>query len=199
MESTNSQALQMYALIDASASPEVLARVENVVSVYGRRIRHGFVMTPHGESQVIFFEVKKKECPIVETLANLAERYSLYPMYVIQENKDHLPKQSQNIWYMVDEVKFEIPDMTAEALPFWKARYAQLLKEIYRDSSVFIKSFVYLGKSGTLHVMSFNSERSPMYRGTMLGVPEWNDQMNRIIAEVNGENVFKASVRYTNL
>ena len=199
MEQKNVQDLQMYALIDASASPEVLERVQKVVSVYGRRIRHGCVITPHGESKVIFFEVKKKECPIVETLASLAERYSLYPMYVIQENKDHLPKYAQNIWYMVDEVKFEISDMDEAKMEEWKARYAALLKEIYRDSSVFVKSFIYLGKSGTLHVMSFNSERSPKYRGTMLGVPEWNDQMERIVTEMNGENVFKAAVRYTNL
>lgn len=193
------ESLQMYALIDASAKPEVLERVERVVSVYGRRIRRGVVMTPHGEAPVIFFEVKKKECPIVDTLTALAEQYSLYPMYVIQEHKDHLPKHARNIWYMVDEVKFELPAMTEDEFNEWRQGYAGLLKEIYRDSSVFIKSFMYYGKSGTPHVMSFNSERSPRYRGTMLGVPEWNDQMERILSAVDAQNVFKAAVRYTNL
>lgn len=191
--------LQMYALIDASAAPEVLETVKKVIATYGRRIRNGFVVTPHGEDNVIFFEVKKKECPIVEILSSLAGKYGLYPAYVIQENKDHLPKYAKNIWYMVDEVKFEIPDMDAEKLEAWKATYRQRLKEIYRDDSVFVKSFVYLGKSGTVHVMSFNSERSPKYRGTELGVPEWNDTMEGIIRWAGPSEVTKMSVRYTNL
>lgn len=199
MEQNNVQSLQMYALIDASASPDVLEKVQKVVSVYGRRIRNGFVITPHGEASVIFFEVKKKECPIVETLSSLAERYSLYPMYVIQENKDHLPKHSQNVWYMVDEVKFELPNMDEQKLEEWKQDYAKRLKEIYRENSVFIKSFVYLGKQGSLHVMSFNSERTPSYRGKSLGVPEWNDQMEELIRIYQPISVFKAAVRYTNL
>lgn len=196
---TETKSLQMYALVDASAKPEVLERVERVVSVYGRRIRRGCVLTPHGESPVIFFEVKKKECPIVETLAALAEQYSLYPMYVIQEHKDHLPKNSRNIWYMVDEVKFELPVMTEDEFNEWKQGYAALLREIYRDNSVFIKSFMYYGKSGTPHVMSFNTERSPRYRGKDIGVPEWNDAMELIVKQVGGQEVFKAAVRYTNL
>ena len=196
---TNVEALQMYALIDASAAPEVLSVVERVISTYGRRIRHGFVVTPHGEDKVIFFEIKKKECPIVEILSSMAAKYSLYPAYVVQENKDHLPYNAQNIWYMVDEVKFELPDMDAEKLEAWKATYRQRLKEIYRDDSVFVKSFVYLGKSGTVHVMSFNTERSPKYRGTMLGVPEWNDTMEEIVKWAGPSVVTKLSVRYTNL
>ncbi len=199
MEKNNS--LQMYALIDASAAPQVLKEVETVVSTYGRRIRHGFVITPHGESQVIFFEVKKKECPIVEVLAALAERYNLYPMYVVQENKDHLPKRAANTWYMVDEVKFMIPDFTPEKVEEWKMKYSHKIKEIYREESVFVKSFCYLGKAGVFHVMSFNTERLPKYRGKELGVPEWNDVMEEIIKsqDPQPEEVVRMSVRYTNL
>jgi hypothetical protein len=187
----------MYALIDASASEEVLSQLQSVISVYGKRIRKGVVLTPHGESPVIFFEIKKKEGPIVEVLSNLAERYSLYPLYVIQENKDHLPKHASNIWYMVDEVKYELTGV--EDFEAWKKQYSSLLKEAYRENHVFIKSFVYKGKSGVLHVMSFNSERQPNYRGTMLGVPEWSDQMIKLLKTVNAENVVARAVRYTNL
>ena len=193
------EALQMYALIDASAAPEVLETVKRVVSTYGRRNPQRLVFTPHGEENVKFFEINKNESPIVLNLSMLAEKYSLYPAYVVQENKDHLPKRSRNEWYMVDEVKFELPNMDVEKFNVWKAAYAQMLKTIYRDNSVFIKSFVYLGKSGTVHVMSFNSERAPKYRGMMLGVPEWNDTMDGIIKWAEPERVTKMSVRYTNL
>ena len=198
-EIATATAKKQYALVDAMAAPEVLTSVKSVISVYGQRIRDGFVLTPHGEAKVIFFEVKKKECPIVDVLTNLAERYSLYPTYVVQEHKDHLPKNAKNIWYMVDEVKFELPGMDEEKLEEFKADYLQMIKEIYREDSVFIKSFIYLGKGGIVHVMSFNSERSPKYRGTMLGVPEWNETLDKIIGRVQPENIVKMAVRYTNL
>jgi hypothetical protein len=191
------KSLQTYALIDASASEEVLSQLQSVISVYGKRIRKGVVLTPHGESPVIFFEIKKKEGPIVEVLSNLAERYSLYPLYVIQENKDHLPKHANNIWYMVDEVKYELTGV--DDLEAWKKQYSSLLKEAYREDHVFIKSFIYQGKSGLVHVMSFNSERQPNYRGTMLGVAEWHEQMDKLLKAVNAENVISRAVRYTNL
>lgn len=201
---TRAEALQMYALVDASGvSHEVTSAVENVVAIYGRRIRHGFVITPHGESEITFFEIKKKGCPIVEALTSLVRMYpGLYPMYVVQENKDHLPKHvadSRSKWWMVDEVKFEIANMTAEKMAEWKARYFEILKRMYREESVFIKSFVYLGKSGALHVMSFNSERSVNFRGSVLGVPEWNEVMDKVMAEAGAEKVTKMAVRYTNI
>ena len=191
--------LQMYALIDASASPAVLQEVKTVVSVYGRRIRDGYVVTPHGEDKVIFFEIKKKECPIVEVLASLAQRHGLYPMYVIQEHKDHLPKNAYNAWFMIDEVKFELKTMTEDEFDAFRSEYRQEIKRRYKEDSVFIKSFMYLGKSGIPHVMSFNSERPVNYRGTVLGVPGWHDSMNKILNIYKPEKVFKMSVRYTNL
>lgn len=201
---TKKEALQMYALIDASSvAPEINSAVENVIAIHGQRIRHGVVMTPHGESKITFFEIRKKCCPIVESLTSLVRMYpGLYPMYVVQENKDHLPKHvegSKSKWWMVDEVKFEIWGMDQQTTEEWKAKYFEILKRIYREESVFIKSFIYLGKSGALHVMSFNSERTMKFRGGMLGVPEWNEAMDKVLAEVNPDIVSKMAVRYTNI
>lgn len=198
------EALQMYALVDASGvSPEVTSAVENVVAIYGRRIRHGWVLTPHGESKITFFEIKKKGCPIVEALTSLVRMYpGLYPLYVVQENKDHLPKHvadSRSKWWMVDEVKFEIANMDEQSTEVWKAKYFEILKRIYREESVFVKSFIYLGKSGTIHVMSFNSERPANFRGSTLGVPEWNEVLDKVTAEAGAEKVTKMAVRYTNI
>ena len=204
MDSKNS--LQMYALVSASAaSSEVVETVKKVISTYGRRIRNGFILTPHGFDEIVFFEIKQKGGPIVETLTALVRIYPwLYPMYVIQENKDHLPKypiSSSSRWWMVDEVKFQIPNMDEEKTKEFMKRYIDLLKRIYRQESVFVKSFIYLGKSGTVHVMSFNSERPIKFRGGMLGVPEWNEAMDKILAALGGEveEVQKMAVRFTNI
>ena len=194
--------LQMYALVDASGvTKEVANAVETVVSTYGRRIRHGYVLTPHGESPIIFFEIRKKECPIVESLTALVQMYpGLYPVYVVQENKDHLPKAgAKNRWWMVEEIKFEIPNMDEEKTEAFKKRYLELIKRVYRQNSVFLKSFIYLGKKGSVHVMSFNSERPIKYRGGMLGVPEWNEAMDKVLAEFAPAGVAKMAVRYTNV
>ncbi len=202
MDKVNS--LQMYALINTSAaSSEVVETVKKVVANYGRRIRNGFVLTPHGFDEIVFFEIRKKGGPIVEALTALVRMYpGLYPVYVVQENKDHLPKHaegSSSQWWMVDEVKFQISNMNEEKTREFMKRYLDILKRIYRQDSVFIKSFIYLGKSGTVHVMSFNSERPIKFRGGMLGVPEWNEVMERIMTEVGAEEVQKMAVRYTNV
>ena len=191
--------LQMYALVSTSAAFEALETVKKVIATYGRRIRNGFVITPHGEDQIIFFEIKKKEGPIVDVLSQLAKRFCLYPVYVVQENKDHLPKYANNRWYMVDEVKFELPDMDAKKFIAWKADYMQKLKEIYRDDSIFIKSFVYLGKSGTVHVMSFNSERALQSGRTELGVPGWDEAMKKVVLWAQPSELMRMSVRYSGL
>ena len=188
-----------YALIDASAAPEVLEKVKSVIADYGQRIRSGYVLTPHGKDKVIFFEVKRKHCQIVDVLQQMASMYSLYPMYVIQEDKDHLPKTTKTTWYVVDEIKMALNKMDQNEFDLFVDDYVQTVKSIYRDDSVFVKSFVYLGKYGVPHIMSFNSERQPSYRGTMLGVPEWHDAMKKIEAKYEPEEIECMSVRYTNL
>ena len=188
-----------YALIDASAAPEVLEKVKSVIADYGQRIRSGYVLTPHGKDKVIFFEVKRKHCQIVDVLSQMARMYNLYPMYVIQEDKDHLPKETRPTWYMVDEIKMALKKMDEAEFDRFTDDYVQTVKKIYREDSVFIKSFVYLGKYGVPHVMSFNSERLPSYRGTMLGVPEWHDSMKKIEEKYKPVEIELMAVRYTNL
>ncbi|MBE6443177.1 MAG: hypothetical protein E7020_00725 [Alphaproteobacteria bacterium] len=192
--------LQTYAIVDASAPAEVLQEVESVISIYGRRIRRGFVLTPHGVNKIIFFEVKKKHCQIVDVLAKLAEMYDLYPMYVMQEGKCHLPKNpTETKWYLVDEVKMTMPVMTEEEFEQFKSSCMHVLKERYREDHVFIKLFVYRGKYGVVHVMAFNSERDPLYTGMDIGVPGWKDAMVKVEAEFKTEEVQRMCVRYTNL
>ena len=192
--------LLTYAIVDASAPAEVLQNVENVISSYGRRIRKGFVLTPHGVSNIIFFEVKKKRCQIVDVLAKLAEMYGLYPMYVMQEGKCHLPKNpTETKWYLVDEVRMTMPVMTEEEFEQFKADCMHTLKERYREDSVFVKLFVYRGKYGVVHVMAFNTERDPLYTGMDIGVAGWNGAMAKVEAELRPEGVEHKRVRYTNL
>ena len=202
-----SQPVYRYALVDASASPQVMQAVKNAIAHFGRRVREGFVISPHGESPIAFFEVWKKNGPIVEALKAQAERYSLYPAYVIQEDKDHLPKEDTGTrWYMVEEYRYDIVGISEEEFFLWRNAYAKALKEVYRDDSVFVKTFFYFGHDAVLHVMSFNSERSPKYRGKDLGVPEWYDAMEKLVAKMKlvswtfaPVKIEHKVVRYTNL
>ena len=196
-----------YAMVDASSCQEVALRaVTAVVKMWNKEIRDGVCLSQYGESPIRFFEVMKKNGPIVGAIKHQAREHGLYPAYIIQEDKDHLPKEKTGTqWYVVDEVRYDLLDMTEEKFAHWKADYIQALKHIYREEHVFVKSFAYLGKGGILHVMSFNTDRDPMSRDRIIGVPQWNEAIDHLIDRLETErgyvpaNVQKKTVRYTNL
>ncbi len=196
---TKEQNCRCYALVDASAAPKVLEKVKSVIADYGQRIRSGFVLTPHGKDNVIFFEIKRKYSQIVDVLSQMANMYGLYPVYIIQEDHSRQEKGSKTTWYVVDEIKMALEEMAEDEFEIFTDDYVQTVKSIYREDSVFIKSFVYHGKYGVPRIMSFNSERVPSYRGTMLGVPEWHDAMQKIQDKYEPVEVERMSVGYTNL
>ena len=200
----NVRQVTRYAIVDASQR-EALDPVVAAVLNWNREVRYGVCLNQYGESPVCFLEVMKKKGPIVETIKHQAEARGLYPVYVVQEDKDHVPKEDTGTrWYVVDEVRYDILGMDDEKVNQWKADYIAVCKHIYREEHVFVKTFAYLGKGGILHVMSFNTDRDPMSRDRIIGVPQWNDAMAVLIEKIKSHgyvpaNMRQKSVRYTNL
>ena len=201
----NVRRVTRYAIVDASQR-EALDAVVAAVLVWNREVRYGFCLNQYGQSLVCFLEVMRKKGPIVETIQHQAEARGLYPVYIVQEDKDHLPKEDTGTrWYVVDEVRYDLTNMDEEKFTKWKADYIAACKRTYREDHVFVKTFAYLGKGGVLHVMSFNTDREPMYRGRVIGVPQWNDAMGGLIQRMKNEhgyvpvNMRQKAVRYTNL
>ena len=188
--------LVKYCIVDASSiTASAKKAVKELVANYGNLVMDGAVLSPHGESAISFIEINFKEGPIVDLMVGMADRYNLYPFYIIEENKGHLPKSGKYQRYIVDEATCLFPKNVR--LPRFKELVIQECKKIYREDSVFLKSFVYEGEN-FFHVALFNSERSPKSRGTIIGVPEWNEAVCRFVSDLNGKVEFK-TVRYANL
>ena len=202
-----SRQVTRYAMIDASSGQEAaLEKVTGVVMNWNKEIRDGFCLSQYGETPIRFFEVMKKNGPIVNAIRHQAQVHGLYPAYIVQEDKDHLPKeQTGTPWYVVDEVRYDLTGMDEAKVEAWKADYIAACKHIYREEHVFVKTFAYLGKGGVLHVMSFNTDRDPMSRDRIIGVSEWNEAMDKLVEALTTEHGYvpsgmsKKTVRYTNL
>jgi len=189
--------LVKYCIVDASSMEQAAkAAVRKLVENYGSKVMDGSVISPHGESSVSFVEIDFKEGRVVDLMVALAERYSLYPFYIIEENKGHLPKQAKYQRYIVEEATALFPK-TRSGLPRFKELLFQACKKIYREESVFVKAFVYEGER-FFHVAMFNSERAPMSRDTIIGVPEWREAICKLVSNLSGSVTFK-TVRYANL
>ncbi len=189
--------LVKYCIVDASSMEHAAkSAVRKLVERYGSKMVDGCVICPHGESSVSFVEINFKEGPVVDMMVNIAERYSLYPFYIIEENKGHLPKQAKYQRYIVEEGT-ALFKKTRAGLPRFKELLAQACKKIYREESVFVKAFVYEGDR-FFHVAMFNSERSPKSRDTIIGVPEWREAICKLVSDLSGSVTFK-TVRYANL
>lgn len=200
--------LQRYAIVDRdSMNDSVKSVLTSVAKQYEKNMLAGYVLSPHGGNKVYFVETIKKEGPIVEAIAHLAHEYGIYPAYVINEDKDHLPKHSVReneafIWYVIDActMLFSKPEGGREE---FVQQLLQQIKKIYREDSTFLKVFLYEGNT-YMHVVAFNSERDPKYRGSILGVPQWRDEVCRLVSDMEKEHKvtckaeFK-TVRYTNL
>ena len=184
----------MYAIIDA-ASMEGMAKsaMASMVQTYGRKTFDGYMVTQYGHSPVMFLELLRKEGPIVDIIGSLADRYHLYPAYIVEEHKSHLPKEAKYPRYIVDQavMLFEKQDIRE-----WIEKFIHVAKEVYRNSSTFMKAFVY-DDNGILRVAMFNSERDPMYRGSNLGVPQWHDAVTYLAKELGTEPDFR-TIRYAN-
>lgn len=89
--------------------------------------------------------------------------------------------------------------MSAEAYQAWIPDYQAVVEKIYNEDKVFIKSFVYHGKSGVPHILFFNSERNPKYKGETVGVQEWQNTMKKLVKSFCAKKVVKRLVRYTSL
>ena len=193
------KSFKAYAIVSASSQHYVSERVKFVISKHGQGVENGIVITPHGTDSIMVFEIPNATSQIVDELSSLAKEYNLYPMYVIQEELA-LPTNRDDVkWYKVDEVKMRFSMMSeAEFVKFIDAA-KQCAKEIYRDDSIFLKIFAYRGESGHVHVMSFNTERSPKYRGDKIGVPEWTDAIYKFVKEMFPRVHTHKVVHYANL
>ncbi len=189
--------LEKYCIIDASSLEYAAkAAVGSLVENHGSKLIDGSVVSPHGETSVSFVEIDFKEGPVVDMMVAIAERYSLYPFYIIEENKGHLPKQAKYQRYIVEEAT-ALFRRERLSLARFKELLLQACKKIYRENSVFVKAFVYEGDR-FFHVALFNSERSPKSRDTIIGVPEWREVICKLVSDLNGSVTFK-TVRYANL
>lgn len=190
----------MYALIDACAQPEVL---ENIMSVYGDPAYRGFVITPYLKTPVIFLKSNNEDGSNVKTFSAQVRQYSLnplyiismYPIYTIWECKKIFQDGTENAEHMIDAVKFELPIKTEDDFEKWRCGYSDLLREIYRDASVYIKSFMYCDENRVLHVTLFNSE-SDLRLQENSGVPKWNELIEGIFETMKIHSIFKTVVRY---
>lgn len=199
--------LERYAIVDASMSESVKNALVAVAKQYEKNMLSGVVLSPHGASKVFFIETIRKEGPIVDTIAHMAQQYGIYPAYVVNEDKDHAPKYSVRgkeafTWYVVDActMLFSKPE---GGMDEFLQQLHKLLKKIYREHSTFLKLFIYEGNTW-MHVVSFNSERDPKYRGLEIGVPQWREEVCNLISDMEKEYkvACKAEfkiVRYTNL
>lgn len=200
--------LNRYAIVDGDSMKESVKSVlTSIAKQYEKNMLCGFVLSPHGGDKVYFVETIKKEGPIVDTIAYLAKEQGIYPAYVINEDKDHTPKHSVRdkeafTWYVVDActMLFKKPEGGKEA---FLGQLLQQVKKIYREDSTFLKLFFYEGNTW-MHVVGFNSERDPKYRGREIGVPQWRDEICRLISEMEKEHSLECKaefkiVRYTNL
>ena len=175
------KSFKAYAIVSASSQHYVSERVKNVIAKHGQAVENGVVITPHGTDNIMLFEIPNATSQIVDELSSMANEYNLYPMYVIQEELA-MPTDRDGVkWYKVDEVKMRFSMMSeAEFVKFIDAA-KQCAKEIYRDDSIFLKIFAYRNEEGYVHVMAFNTERSPKYRGGKIGVPEWTDAVYKFV------------------
>lgn len=187
---------KMYAIVDAStlnSQSSAKKALLEMVSAYGREYFDGVMISQYGANEVMFIELLKKEGPIVDILGAVADKYNLYPVYLVEEHKDYMPRFAKYERFIVDQAVMQFDNVNFAE---WRQKFVLAAKEIYRNDHVFIKAFVYENR-GVIRVMMHNSERDPMYRGSMLGVPQWHDAITKLAKELGGEPQFR-TIRYAN-
>ena len=193
------KSFKAYAIVSAISRQYVADEVSGVIRHHGKSIENGVVITPHGIDNVTFFEIENLAGSVVDELRYLANEHHLYPMYVIHEDLGLSAKLNDVHWYKVDEVRMRFSMMSdAEFVKFIDAA-KRCAKEVYRDASIFLKIFAYRSEEGYVHVMAFNTERSPKYRGYKIGVPEWTDGIYKFVNEMYPRVHTHKVVQYANL
>ncbi len=189
--------LEKYCIIGASSMSDVARRsIKGLVESYGSRVVDGWCVTQYGVSAVTFVQIEWKEGPIVDMMVSLAERYNLYPFYIMEENKGYLSKQAKFQHYIVEEAT-AVFSKNAAGIDRFKELVGQTCKKIYREEHVFVKMFMYEALDG-YHAAMFNTERSPQSRDKIIGVPEWREAVCKFVSEMCGSVRFK-TIRYANL
>lgn len=193
---------RLYAIVDASdnASVEVL---KSVLAPFEPKYREGKTLTISGVQDVLFVEFRKREGPMFDIMKNLAARCSLYPFYVVEENKGHHPKDKYGNaceYYIVDAAILDFP-MPENGLDAWIEEIRAKAKEIYRNNSVFLKFHVYgRGEDGTVHVLCGNTENTNRHAlgEVKLGEKGWKDCVRKVAEDLGLPLEFK-TIRYKNL
>lgn len=194
---------RLYAIVDASdnASVEVL---KSVLAPFEPKYRKGKTLTISGVQDVLFVEFRKREGPMFDIMKNLAARCSLYPFYVVEENKGHHPKGDKYgnacEYFVVNAaiVDFPVPE---DALNGWIEEVRAKAKEIYRNDSVFLKFHVYWRpEDQSVHVLCGNTENTNRHGSgeVVLGEEGWKEGVCKLAEALKIPVEFR-QIRYKNL
>ncbi len=196
--------VRLYAIVDASDTAAV-ATLKAVLTPYSPKYRDGKTVVIGGVEHVLFVEFRKREGPMFDIMKSLADRYKLYPFYVIEEDKDLQPKSDKYgndcKYFVVDAAVMDFP-APAEGFGTWQEKFRAVAKEIYRDDSVFLKVHAYYRReNGTIHAIIGNTEntkRQAPEDKVKLGEKGWRDAVCKMAEALGIEPKFK-KVRYKNL
>lgn len=194
---------RLYAIVDASdsASVEVL---KSVLAPFEPKYREGKTLTISGVQDVLFVEFRKREGPMFDIMKNQAQQWSLYPFYVVEENKGHHPKGDKYCnaceYFVVDAAIFDFP-MPEGQLAVWQDEVRAKAKEVYRNDSVFLKFHVYWRpEDQTLHVLCGNTENTNRHSPgeVVLGEAGWKEAVSKLAEALKIPVEFR-QIRYKNL
>ena len=193
---------RLYAIVDASDKTAV-AVLKSVLAPFAPKYREGKTLTIGGVEDVLFVEFRKREGPMFDIMKNLATSRSLYPFYVVEENKDYHPKRDKYgnaCAYFIVEAAIMDCQIPKEGLDVWIENVRAKAKEVYRNNSVFLKFHVYVREEdGTLHVLCGNTENTNRHAQKVeLGEEGWKEAVRKVTEEL-GISVEFRQIRYKNL
>lgn len=192
---------RLYAIVDA-ADVRAVDAVLTALKQFSPKVRKGKTLVPGGVEKVLFIELRKREGPAFDIMKHMAERYNLYPFYVIEENKDLQPKTDKYgndcQYFVVDcaVMDFVVPQDGFEA---WQEKFRAVAKEIYRNDSVFLKIHAYKRKEdNTVHAICCNTENTNRQGPAVLGENGWKEAVLKMTEALDIQPKFR-KIRYKNL
>lgn len=192
---------RLYAIVDATDAGAVKA-VLAALKQFSPKTREGKTLVVGGSEKVLFIELRKREGPAFDIMRHMAKHYSLYPFYVIEEDKNLQPKSDKYgndcQYFIVDcaVMDFTMPEDGFEA---WQEKFRAVAKEIYRNDSVFLKVHAYKRKeNGTVHAICCNTENTNRQGPAVLGENGWKEAVLKM-TEVLGIRPEFRKIRYKNL
>ncbi len=194
----------LYAIVDATDAKAVSA-VKGALQQFSPKVREGRTLVIGGSERIMFIEIRKREGPMFDILKNLARTYCLYPCYVIEEDKNLLPKSdkfgNECKYFVVDCAVMDLP-IPEDGFAAWQEKFRAVAKEIYRENSVFLKMHTYKrDENRTIHAIIGNTENANRQGGpdnAVLGEKGWSEAVLKM-AEKLGVKVEFRKVRYKNL